>query len=209
MPDPTTSLIAHTYLVELESALTGLSPETRNGILSGIREELDGLGDADASRRIQELGDPEFIASEARAEAAVVGGDTSPVKRSPKWFAIVAALLVMVGGFVIPILGTIAGLVMVWFSETWSRKEKLIATVTPVAIVILLLLAGTFSSLWQAQQAQPNGQVSNPVIPASVDLVTSSVLLVLVVQLGVGVWLLVRAKRAWSTGPSSRQPPEG
>jgi hypothetical protein len=192
MPDPTPRQEALTYLTELETALRGIPPETRNGILSGVREELESLTGSDASRRIQELGDPQFIASEARAEAAT----GAPGKHEARWFSVVAALLVMVGGFVIPLLGALAGFVMVWFSGTWSRKEKWIATLTPVAVALLLAIAGITSSLWQVPQAQPaNGETPNPLIPVAYDLITTGVLLVLVVQIGVGVWLLVRANR--------------
>ena len=142
------------------------------------------------------LGDPEFTASHPRAEAASAKVDPSPFERNPPWFAIVAALLVMVGGFVIPLTGTLAGLVMVWFSDAWSRKEKWIATLTPVAVTILLALVGATSWLWRPLLSTPTGDIRDPVIPASFDLLTSGFLLVLVVQGGVGAWLLTRARRA-------------
>jgi hypothetical protein len=142
------------------------------------------------------VGDPEFIATQARSDAASAEVDSPPFKRSPPWFAVVAALLVMVGGFVIPFAGTLAGLVMVWFSDTWSRKEKWIATLTPVAVTILLALVGTISWLWQPQQVSPTGELRNPVVPVPFDLLIFGFVLVLLVQVGVGIWLLIRARRA-------------
>ena len=189
-----TKQVTPAYLAELETALAGIAPETRNGILHGVREELHGLSEADAVLRIQELGDPEFIASEARAQAASFEEYASQASREPRWFSVVAALLIMLGGIVIPILGSVAGLVMMWFSTTWSRKEKWIATLIPVAVALLAALLGGALSLWQAQQTQPGGLSPNPLVPVPFDLLMSGIALVLITQFAVGVWLLVRGR---------------
>lgn len=203
MPESMTVAVARAYLVELSAALTGVSDEVRAGILNGVREELDGLDAEEASRRVQELGDPQYIAAEARAEASTSGSETLKSMRDARWFSIIAALLVMVGGLVIPALGAIAGLIMVWFSHAWTRAEKWIATLIPVVLMALVAFVGIVVSLNPAQQpTDSGGEVVNPLIPANVDVMTMGILLILLAQVGIGIWLLVRARNTWARSAS-------
>lgn len=195
MSESKTIMVTRTYLAELGAALTGVPAEVREGILNGVREELDGLDATEAGRRIQELGDPQFIAAEARSEASGPAAKIVGSVRDTRSYAIVAAVLVMVGGFVIPGLGAIAGLVLVWFAHAWTRAEKWIATLIPFAVMALTALVGTIVSLQTAQQPPADGgEALNPLIPAYFDVVTLGIVLVLLVHVAVGIWLLVRAR---------------
>ena len=102
MPESKTIMVTRTYLAEPGAALTGVPAEVREGLLNGVREELDRLDATEAGRRIQELGDPQFIAAEARSEASGAAAKIVGSVRDTRSYAIVAAVLVMVGGFVIP-----------------------------------------------------------------------------------------------------------
>jgi uncharacterized membrane protein len=55
------------YIDRLESALAPAPADLRSEIVSGVREELDGLEPDAAATRIGELGDPALIAAEAMA----------------------------------------------------------------------------------------------------------------------------------------------
>ena len=69
MIDQTAPQVVRNYLAQLESALGGLPTDVRDGIVAGVAEELSGLDAATAAERIETLGDPAFIAAEARAES--------------------------------------------------------------------------------------------------------------------------------------------
>lgn len=205
MAEPKTSDVAQAYLAELRAALIGVSTDVRDGIVSGVQEEFDGLDSADAALRIKELGDPNFIAAEARAESAASPGANQNTVRRTAWFDVIAALLLMVGGVVIPFVGWLAGVTMVWISRTWTRGEKWIATLVPFAPIAIVAVIHTISALFfTSDGGEPGGDVINPLFPALFDIGWSSILLVVVMQVPVGIWLLVRARQSRSQPRSWR-----
>jgi len=148
--------VVRSYLGELEKALDGVPREVAREIAEGVREELAGLDAAAAATRITEMGDPAFIAAGARAASDAEAHETrtlassepnQPATVTPRseerWYIVVASLLVAVGGIVIPVLGWIAGIVMVWMTGSWRTWEKWVGTLAPVAIAVLLI-AGSF-----------------------------------------------------------------
>jgi len=220
MTDSTAPTNVREYLADLEGAMAGLPEDTSRDIIGAIREELYGLDAASAATRIRRFGDPQFIASEARAAgstaATAVDDDavpprddnptppaspafpTSPAaiaqRSEPNWFGVVAALLVMFGSIPLPVIGTIAGLGMVWLSAAWSRKEKVIATLIPVALVAIIAIVSALTS-WIGT---PTGSTTNPFMPSSFDLWHSGILLVIISPIPIGIWLLKRQLRTWS-----------
>lgn len=85
---------------------------------------------------------------------------------------VATGLAVAIGGYLIPVLGWVAGVVMMWLSPVWTRTQKLIVTLAPsvaAAIAALVALVG--------------GQ----------NLVAWHALLVFVIvsPLPIGIWLLV------------------
>ncbi|GAB3036546.1 hypothetical protein GCM10027052_13640 [Parafrigoribacterium mesophilum] len=73
MDSSTSPQVVRAYLAQLDAALAAVSDDVRRDIVAGVAEELRGLSAPDAAARIEALGDPAFIAAEARAEAAVPG----------------------------------------------------------------------------------------------------------------------------------------
>ena len=225
MADATLAPAAANYLAQLEAALAAVDGTTRDEILAGVGEELVGLDAADAATRIRELGDPEFIAAEARGAApaqvlaaASITEMRPQSRREPAWFSVVAGLLVMIGGVIVPVVGAVAGYVMVWFSTAWTRRQKIVATAIPLVYIVVLIVGALLASspgpqAVAANEGSRSGNFSapassdfteqathsaqNPLLPASYDLIWSGILLLAVVQLGVGIWLLVIARRNW------------
>lgn len=202
MTDATLAPAARDYLDRLDVALAGIDASTRADILSGVREVLIGR-DADAvAARIRELGDPDFIAAEARtapAEPPETTPESSVRARRPEpaGLAIVAAVLVMIGGALVPILGAVVGYVLVWISTVWTTRQKLIATLAPVAAVaVFVLVRLAIATAWP--DPSDLAAASNPLLPAPFDLMWSAVLLVAAVPFFVGIWLLVLARRSWA-----------
>ena len=66
---------------------------------------------------------------------------------SGRWggLEIASVLLLTVGGFVVPVIGPIVGLILAWNSQRWSSREKWIATaIMFIAPLLVLVLARTF-----------------------------------------------------------------
>lgn len=205
MAKSTAPQVVRSYLAQLEKALAGLPVEVRDEILAGIREELDGLDASAAAVRIETLGDPEFIAAEARSEAAepAVGSPLVELvekpELEPRWYPVLAALLVAFGGIVVPVVGWLVGLAMVWMSKTWRARDKWIATLTPFVAVCMFALV--FALIGSASGPSSGAGMpstsdfgANPLIPGFYPVVWSSVVLVIPVNAIVGIWLLWRSR---------------
>jgi len=139
----TSSPVVTTYLNRLESALAPAPAELRAEIVSGVREELDGLDAHAAAARIAELGDPALIAAEAIAGLPAPAAATTP---SSVYLGFTLALLV-VGGYLLPFVGWLAGLALIIGSSVWTRRVKKIAVslsagAAVVALAALLILRG-------------------------------------------------------------------
>lgn len=201
MANVTTPQVVRSYLAQLEKALADVPVEVREEIVAGVAEELSGLDSATAAARIELLGDPEFIAAEARAEASDTANSSTAEapSREPGWYPVLAALLVAFGGIVVPIVGWVVGLSIVCLSKTWTRLEKVIAVVTPILAVAAILLITTLGRLFPTEDGVGSGVPDpNPLMPAPYDLLWSGVLLFGGVNVVVGIWLLWRARRAWA-----------
>ena len=192
------------YLRRLDEALVGVQADTAAEIRAGIGEELAGLDRTAAQERIAQLGDPAFIAAEARSEVA----DNPSLRKSgleSRGYIIIASLAVAVGIYVIPLVGAVIGYLMVWFSPAWKRWEKLLATGIPLVAGVVtasyLVLATTFStdgtgSLVGGFGAASGDGTTGGLALLFTPLVTFNVLVVIsIVNVAVGVWLLVRALR--------------
>lgn len=190
----TTPQVVTDYLSRLDLALADIEPEVRGEIVAGIREELDGLGSADATARVVELGDPSFIAAEARAGLTAADAGGPPPGRT---LSIVAVLVLFVGAFVVPVIGPLIGLVWLSFSSAWSRREKISAWLIPLAAGVILV-GGTAIA---ASLQQPDAV--NPVLPLGALAGWHVTILVAYLILPIeGIVLLVRAsRRGWMPRP--------
>lgn len=195
------------YLARLDDAMRALPHGVAGEIRSGIAEELSGLDVDELSARIAALGDPDVIAREAQAQsedapAAVVPEPAKPPVTSGRTFAIVAAITLSVGGFMVPIIGWIVGAVLVCLSPLWKTWEKVVAIVVPfVTLVISAVIGGTFWGVAGFESSSSSGSgdavttVNNPLVPAVYDVMWSGALVAgaLLVPLS-GLWLLWRLR---------------
>ena len=125
-------LVRH-YLARLDAALQGVDAPRREEIIAEVHGHIDegraGLGPDDAASvrtLLDRVGDPAAIAAEAGA----------PPPGSRRWDAWAPWLIIF--GFIVSGLGWIAGVLILWASPTWNRRDKLIATfVPPVGLVAL------------------------------------------------------------------------
>jgi hypothetical protein len=135
------------YLGRLEAAAWPLAAGRRGELVGEVREHIDaalteaGKTDEVTVRNVLErLGPPEEIVA---AESDIEAPPESRTRSSSSWGAIeiIAVVLLTVGAFLIPFVGPIIGLVFVWASTRWTTREKLIATLIVVVILLLPTLA--------------------------------------------------------------------
>jgi hypothetical protein len=136
------------YLRRLDQAAHALPAQRRLELLSEIRAHIaharaatEGGDDEVAVRNaLERLGPPEEIAA-----AAFDGQATAPPPghRSPgqRLYDVVTVLLLLLGGVVIPVLGWLVGVVLLWASPRWSARDKALGTlVFPLGLGAALAL---------------------------------------------------------------------
>jgi hypothetical protein len=121
------------YLAQLDITLQGVDTTRREEILAEVREHIEegrtGLDPEDAASvrtLLYRVGDPAAIAAEAGA----------PPPGSRRWDAWAPWLIIF--GPVASGLGWIAGVLILWTSPAWSRRDQLIATFVPLVGLVAL-----------------------------------------------------------------------
>jgi len=121
------------YLAQLDAALQGVEASRKQEILAEVHEHIEeersGIDPDDtASVRtlLDKVGDPAAIAAEAGA----------PPPGSRRWDVWAPWLIIF--GPIASGLGWIAAMLILWPSPTWSRRDKLIATLVPLAGLVAL-----------------------------------------------------------------------
>jgi hypothetical protein len=121
------------YLAQLDAALQGVDSSRREEILAEVHGHIEegrtGLDPDDAASvrtLLDRVGDPAAIAAEA--------GAAPPGSR--RWDVWAPWLIIF--GFIASGLGWIAGVLILWNSPTWSRRDKLIATIVPPVGLVAL-----------------------------------------------------------------------
>jgi hypothetical protein len=121
------------YLTQLNAALRGIDTSRREDILTEVREHIvEGRADLDLDdvagvrTLLSRVGDPAAIAAEAGA----------PSPGSRRWDGWAPWLIIF--GPIASGLGWIAGMLILWTSPTWSRRDKIIATFVPPAGLVAL-----------------------------------------------------------------------
>ena len=153
----TTPEVTTAYLAQLDAELDQLPAGLHRDIVTGVEEELQGLDAEAAAARIEQLGDPASIAAAARAEtptemptgmpataAAPLGSaDAPPPGRA---FSIAAAVVLIAGSLLVPVVGALAGLLFVSQARAWTRREKTAAWLASVGVALLALAGAALMS---------------------------------------------------------------
>lgn len=204
------------YLDELKLALRDAPFDLAHELYEGIAEELRTLSPSEVRVRIAELGAPSVIAAEILHEAREVGGasrgaagevaDRSGARST--WYIVLTALAVAIGGMVVPVLGWVVGIVLMWVSPVWGRLQKWLTTLAPMiafAVVYLVVFVWQWatpkseSTSGFAPPSAENYEVLSPAMPGNfVGFGLNLPTIILVVMLGVfvsGVSLLATGLR--------------
>jgi uncharacterized membrane protein len=116
------------YLDRLERESHDLPRARRGELVQEIADHIaearaGGEAESEAQTRniLERLGDPAEIAAEERARSGVARRGAGPIE-------IVALIGLLIGGFVF-VIGWFVGLVLLWVSEAWTTREKIVGTV--------------------------------------------------------------------------------
>jgi uncharacterized membrane protein len=143
------ALVDH-YLKDLEAELRGLPANRRRELLDEVGEHItaaratmDTETEAAIRTMLERLGDPADIAAEARERFGI---QAEPTKPTIPWlevltlaiFVLVPLLFWLGMSMLVPFLGWLVGLVLLWRSHRWTTRDKRIGT-------LLALGAGTLA----------------------------------------------------------------
>ena len=133
------------YLRRLHATVRTLPRARRDELVQQIEEHLDeaippGSSEAEVRNALDRLGTPETIVAE---EFDRLGMQPAKAGRL-EWFTV---FLLPLGFVVIPILGWMLAIMLLWTSRVWNTREKLIGTLLPPGgLSALVLLFLTVSS---------------------------------------------------------------
>lgn len=151
-PDP---LVA-AYLRDLRARSRRLPRSQREELVQQIEEHLEaaippGAGEAEVRDTLDRLGAPEAIIAEQFDRL-----DIRPARAGKLEWAVV--VLLPVGGVLIPILGWVLGVILLWASRVWTVRDKLIGTLLPpggLSAIIFLIVIGASTCVSGGGPGQP------------------------------------------------------
>jgi hypothetical protein len=172
------------YLSRVDQALGDLPRARRLEIVDGLREHIhDGLAaEPDLGAILARLGSPEQIAAAAGEPLE------QPPRRRPGALEIATLALLGPGVVLLPLFGPLVGLVTMWLSKLWGRRDKTLVSalmVGDVALVALLVVAAALAGR------------------AGSDTGATVLLVALMVAMALGIWVLplvgavLLARKVW------------
>jgi hypothetical protein len=209
MTNSTADRLVDDYLTRLAGASQALPPDGRTESLAEIRghiaASLSGATDADEAAvrtMLDRLGDPADIVA-----AAVENDPPEPPSvpgtqgRRPGIGLEVGAVVMLTAGSLVPVIGWVVGLMLLWSSGVWRRSEKLLGTlIVPGGPGLALLIAtlpgqtcsSTSSSTTSGQVATTGPVCTGFALPPALGI--ALMLFVLIAPIVVAVVLINRAR---------------
>ena len=131
------------YLRQLDYALSHLPWEQRQEIFTDVSAHIEREFATSGAQGVNDLlsrfGDPGVIAAEAGAP---------PMPPRGRGLEITAVILIAVGGFIVPFIGWIVGVVLVWLSSRdTSERLKMLSDLDRELTLLLVRLSRLVSSL--------------------------------------------------------------
>jgi hypothetical protein len=126
MMTDTSDRLIRDYLDELRARTRDLPKRRREELLAEIEAHIaealpPTASEAEVRDVLDRLGDPEGIAAEERERLGVAPKRAGALE----WIAIA---LLLIGGVIVPVVGWIVGVLLLWTSSVWNTRDKLIGT---------------------------------------------------------------------------------
>jgi hypothetical protein len=201
--------LVHDYLRQLERAMRDLPRGSRRELRADIEAHLDDTLRSDPSEAqvrdaLDRLGTPEEIVEAERERLGM-----RPAKAG--WRETATVILLLIGGLLLPLVGWVVGVVLLWGSRAWTVRDKLIGTfVVPggYAGTALALTLGVSSSSGSSSCPTPldgaravcRQQASGGSSTVTTILLVALAIALLVAPLASGLYLLRRARPAPDAG---------
>jgi hypothetical protein len=159
-PDP----LVDDYLNRLDVAARALAPDRRRELAGDVREHIDAALVSEGNRDpatvrnvLERLGPPEEIVAAESGLAAAPAEVATPVAHSgPAWgvLEVAAILLMFPGAVLLPVVGPLVGVGLLWLSRAaaWSTRVKVVVTVIAVLLAVLpiALVLGVGAGSWSS-----------------------------------------------------------
>jgi hypothetical protein len=144
------------YLARLDATASGMPADRRHELIEEITTHIEEAMAAQppppggVATVLDQLGSPEEIvrAAEAGPPGALPSGSGSPLGA----VEIIAILGLLIGGIILPVVGWLVGVVLLWISPRWKAGDKLLATLVwpggllaPLVAFLVLGAAATFA----------------------------------------------------------------
>jgi 4-amino-4-deoxy-L-arabinose transferase-like glycosyltransferase len=156
------------YLERLRIATADLPPNEGEELMTNIAEhiatsieELDPPNEAAVRTILDRLGDPAVIAAEARGLSSQLNAPP-PSAKAPGWLEWGGVAMLGIGSYLLPLVGTVAGLTMVSMSRWWSTRQKVVAAVLSLAGVLVIPVIGI--GIFAARTSQKGPGPSQPIV---------------------------------------------
>jgi hypothetical protein len=199
----TADKLVEDYLKRLNAELRGLPRARRRELVEEIsahiaeaRLDLETEDEPSIRTLLDRLGEPAEIAAEA----------TERFGQRPStagWKEVGALVLLPIGGVILPVLGWFIGIVLLWISDAWSTRDKLVGTLLfpgglllPVALGVLASESSGCGTVVTPQLSpQPNGFTDCPPRDGTGAWEVALVVMLVLVPLVTTVYLARRMRR--------------
>jgi hypothetical protein len=181
------------YLAHLEAEAASLPRTERRELVEGIHQHIDEVlaetgdeSDAAVLNLLDRIGDPEVLVQEERERLGLVRGEPRRVG------------LLEVGALVLTPLLWPVGVILLWASNGWNVRDKLIGTLVPPGGLFTSMMVFFISAVGSVRVCSSSGAAAHcSGGPSGVTAVLAFVLLLLVVfsPILTGVYMAIRLRQ--------------
>ena len=191
--------LIESYVKQLRAKARMLPRASREELMQQIEEHLrealpPGSTEADVRNALEQLGEPDVIVADEVDRLGI-----RPARAGKLEWAVV--FLLPFGGFLLPIIGWVLGVILLWASRVWSTREKLLGTLlVPGGLSAVLFLnligSGTTCTASGGSGRATIQHCTSPALPTSIGIP----LLIAFVAAGI-VTPIFLARRALASRP--------
>jgi HAAS domain-containing protein len=161
------------YIKQLRARARTLPRGQRDELMQQIQEHLrealpPGSTEVEVRNALDQLGEPDAIVAEQFDRLGI-----QPARAGKLEWAVI--VLLPFGAFLIPILGWVLGVILLWASRVWSPREKLVGTLLVpggLSAVLFLALIGSGSTCTESGGGgRPTIQhCTSPTVPNAIGI---------------------------------------